>query len=163
MACLGSGGAPPGLEIPLSLLQPTNRVLHIWMHGASNGPCVGNLYATNPPRVLTLAWDGCTNATWTETNYLLEWTYVSLVGTQDCGTNMSQTIALYPARKTNQVITITTVNATNIRYRPPGGTWFLANATNLTFTNPVVSQITYQPMGARRNALAKISISRTVQ
>lgn len=144
--------------------EPIRYVASFWFRGATNPACTGSLSVTNPGRVTTLAWDGCavTNG-WNETNYFLFWSWTGKTNSLDCGTNMTQAVTLYPPSKTNHILTITTVNATNIRYRPPGGTWFLANTNYLRFTNPPASQLTYQPMGTSKNSRATITIRQSVE
>lgn len=113
---------------------------------------------TNPTP--NLAWDpsptpGCTYTytIWRGTNT------AHYTATWSAGTNTTFTVPPVPD-KTNRVLTLTTQNATNIQYRPWGGTWWLANRTNLLLHNPPVG-LQYRPLGrsASKPARAWITIT----
>lgn len=119
---------------------------------------------TNQSVTVTLAWDASLGTN-TITNYTVYMGRAS--GTYSnrtyAGTNLSATVRLYPPPKTNRVITLYTVNATNLQYSTrPQSPWLLAGKTNLCFTNPAIG-LYYRPLGASSNKPAKAFISVRVQ
>ena len=87
---------------------------------------------------ITLAWDP-SPGTNVITNYkVYRGQYSGWYDTNfNAGTNLTLQIPLYPPRLSNQVITITSVNATNLQYRSGlTGAWAPLGATNWAATNP---------------------------
>ena len=76
------------------------------------------------------------------------------------GTNLTATIWTAPPPKTNRVVTVTTINATNIQYSTrAGGPWLLAGKTNLCLTNPPGTALFYRPMGRTKASAARAYIN----
>jgi hypothetical protein len=111
---------------------------------------------------------------WEDTHQSPRTTYTIYRGTNtarytaswSAGTNLSLTIPP-PILKTNRVITITTVNATNLAYRPlcplrPYVPWTLLNTNYLRLVNPTTNY-QYRPLGRSRATPARATITLTTQ
>lgn len=96
--------------------------------------------------------------------YSVHWWRTASIFTNnsDVGTNRQLTVSLKVPALTNRIIYITSLNATNIRYRPYGGLWNLCGWTNRTLTNPPVG-LQYQGMGRSAKSPARVMIYKEVR
>lgn len=106
----------------------------------------------------TLAWDASASS---NVSYIVHRGTNTGTYTRSWNAGTQTTFAI-PAdpRSANTVITVTTKNATNIAYRPWGGTWLFAGKTNLTLTNPVVG-LMYRAVGRKFAPRPALYITRT--
>lgn len=161
--------SPPPLP-PKMLLAPGTNVLY-FAATATDVWGLTSLYSaelvwvnTNRAQVITLGWDA-SPGTNQITNYTVYQGRTSGVYTNsaDAGTNLTASLRIVPAPKTNVVITVTSVNATNLQFsdRLTGG-WSLLNATNLTVTNPPVRMF-FRPLGVSKSKPARAFVTEIVQ
>jgi len=69
-----------------------------------------------------------------------------------------------PIRLTNEVITVTSQQATNLQYRlTAAGPWFLAGYTNRSWTNPAFGFRQWRGLGSRSYRPASVFINRRVE
>ncbi|MEN6533336.1 MAG: hypothetical protein ABFD89_06715 [Bryobacteraceae bacterium] len=154
--------------LPKALVLPPTTNLLYFAATASDAAGLSSDYSTelvytNTTRAsrFVLAWDA-SPGTNVITNYTV-WqgrASRSYTNSVNAGTNLTATLLTAPPAKTNRVITVTTVNATNLEYSSrAGGPWLLAGKTNLCFTNPVVSALYYRPMERTKASAARAYIT----
>ena len=120
-----------------------------------------NLVRTGGWRTVTLAWDR-SPGTNVITNYAVLWggasrSYTNLV---NAGTNLSKVVQVLPPMLTNIVVSVTTVNATNLAWAPAiKGLWTMVGATNYSVTNPASSRL-FRAVG-KKGSVPKLAIKGT--
>lgn len=169
-----------GQDIPplpkAAVLPPSTNVWKIEAFTQPSDCGSSVLYWTNSVRTnaIPIAWEaakvGCdpsiTNIQ-PVTGYVFSYTRLGTSNTYYLQVSPTNRFAILPLPvaplKTNRIVTITSQNATNIRYRPPGGTWKLLNRTNLSDTNPPVPVLQYQAMGASKAKPGELFIDRRIE
>ena len=143
---------------------PTTNLTFKWDASSSEGIAEYRLYVGGSSGSYTNSYSAGTNLSLTVSNlsrrlgYYVAATATDTYGLQSDFSN--ELVLTNPAPRTNCVLTITSQNATNIRYRPLNGTWMLANTNFLRFTNPQVSLI-YQALGSSTKKPGSLAITRT--
>ena len=97
----------------------------------------------NPWRVLNVAWNpSATNGSISNYSVFFGRSPGAYTNRTECGTNLSATVRVLPPRLTNVVVTIQTVNGTNLAWSESlKGLWKSIGATSVTFTNPIGNRL----------------------
>lgn len=148
------------LDLPKSI-APTYKPFYIvataWNNNLESDYSVELVYSpTNYVSNVRVAWDIVTNAT----SYTVYFGRVSgtYTNSTDAHTNTGVTIQLRPLPKTNVVLTITSINATNLASSSNMKNWTMLNRTNYTRTNPP-TPIYYKALGNKaKTFVSKINI-----
>ena len=148
------------LEVPKAIALPPRLLFFVAtaIHDGLESDFSNEIVTTNPWPNLT--WDSMTNVTGFKVyrgrqsgTYTNSW---------DTTTNLFSVPR--PIRLTNEVITVTSQQATNLQYRvSPTGPWVLAGYTSNQWDNPTWTFREWRGMGSRSYRPASVFINRRIE